>query len=153
MLTEEALAQIGIKTTINKIPGANWRTELNKKVLPLYTNVFSGWLDYPEYFFIWCYHGQNSVFNTMSYQSKEMDAFIEGARDAAAVGDKATYDKDVKGFVDLAYADIPPHSDFPALRQRRHAEERDRLPVLVPPPARLPRPRQGLTVRLRRLRP
>jgi peptide/nickel transport system substrate-binding protein len=105
--TQEALAQIGIKTTINKIPGANWRTELNKKVLPLYTNVFSGWLDYPEYFFIWCYHGQNSVFNTMSYQSKEMDGFIEGARDAAAVGDKATYDKDVKGFVDLAYADIP----------------------------------------------
>ena len=74
MLTQESLAQIGIKTTINKIPGANWRTELNKKVLPLYTNVFSGWLDYPEYFFIWCYHGKNSIFNTMSYQSKELDA-------------------------------------------------------------------------------
>ena len=107
VLTQESLAQIGIKTTINKMPGANWRTELNKKVMPLYTNVFSGWLDYPEYFFIWCYHGQNSVFNTMSYQSKEMDALIDGARDAAAVGDKATYDKDVKGFVDLAFADIP----------------------------------------------
>jgi peptide/nickel transport system substrate-binding protein len=107
VLTQESLAQIGIKTTINKVPGANWRTELNKKVLPLYTNVFSGWLDYPEYFFIWCYHGQNSVFNTMSYQSKEMDAFIDGARDAAAVGKTADYDKDVKGFVDLAYADMP----------------------------------------------
>jgi peptide/nickel transport system substrate-binding protein len=107
VLTQESLAQIGIKTTINKIPGANWRTELNKKVLPLYTNVFSGWLDYPEYFFIWCYHGQNSVFNTMSYQSKEMDAFIDGARDAAAVGNTKDYEKDVKGFVDLAYADIP----------------------------------------------
>src|SRR5580765_2000402 len=53
VLTQESLAQIGIKCTINKVPGANWRTELNKKVLPLYTNVFSGWLDYPEYFFIW----------------------------------------------------------------------------------------------------
>ena len=74
VLTQESLAQIGIKCTINKIPGANWRTELNKKVLPLYTNVFSGWLDYPEYFFIWCYHGKNSIFNTMSYQSKDMDA-------------------------------------------------------------------------------
>ena len=40
-------------------------------MLPLYTNVFSGWLDYPEYFFIWCYHGKNSIFNTMSYQSKD----------------------------------------------------------------------------------
>jgi len=107
VLTQESLAQIGIKTTINKVPGANWRTELNKKVLPLYTNVFSGWLDYPEYFFIWCYHGKNSIFNTMSYQSKNMDALIEGAVVAAAEGDKASYDKDVKGFVDLAYADMP----------------------------------------------
>jgi peptide/nickel transport system substrate-binding protein len=107
VLTQESLAQIGIRTTISKVPGANWRTELNKKTMPLFTNVFSGWLDYPEYFFYWCYHGQNSVFNTMSYQSKEMDALIEGARDAAAAGKTAEYEKDVKGFVDLAFADIP----------------------------------------------
>ncbi len=107
VLTQESLAQIGIKCTINKIPGATWRTELNKKALPLYTNVFSGWLDYPEYFFIWCYHGKNSIFNTMSYQSKELDTMIDAAVDAAAVGNKATYDKNVKGFVDLAYADMP----------------------------------------------
>ena len=107
VLTQESLAQIGIKCTINKIPGATWRTELNKKVLPLYTNVFSGWLDYPEYFFIWCYHGKNSIFNTMSYQSKEMDALIDAAVNAAAQGDKADYEKSVKGFVELAFADIP----------------------------------------------
>lgn len=107
ILTQESLAQIGIKVTIKKIPGANWRTELNKKVLPLYTNVFSGWLDYPEYFFIWCYHGKNSIFNTMSYQSKEVDGFIDGAVTAAANGDKAVYEKDVKGFVDQAFADMP----------------------------------------------
>ncbi len=107
VLTQESLAQIGIRTTINKVPGANWRTELNKKTLPLYTNVFSGWLDYPEYFYIWCYHGKNSIFNTMSYQSKTMDGFIDGAVTAAATGDKATYDTDVKGFVDTAYADMP----------------------------------------------
>jgi peptide/nickel transport system substrate-binding protein len=107
VLTQESLAQIGIKAEINKIPGANWRTELNKKVLPLYTNVFSGWLDYPEYFFIWCYHGKNSIFNTMSYQSKDMDGFIDGAVTAAAEGNKDAYEKDVKGFVDLAFADMP----------------------------------------------
>jgi peptide/nickel transport system substrate-binding protein len=107
VLIQESLSQIGIKATINKIPGATWRTELNKKVLPLYTNVFSGWLDYPEYFFIWCYHGKNSIFNTMSYQSKEMDAFIDGAGEAATSGDKAKYEQSVKGFVDLAFADIP----------------------------------------------
>jgi peptide/nickel transport system substrate-binding protein len=107
VLVQESLAQIGIKATINKIPGATWRTELTKKALPLYTNVFSGWLDYPEYFFIWCYHGKNSIFNTMSYQSKQMDALIDGASAAAAIGDTATYEKDVKGFVDLAFADVP----------------------------------------------
>ncbi len=107
VLTQENLAKIGIRVTLNKIPGSNWRTELNKKVLPLYTNVFSGWLDYPEYFFFWCYHGQNAVFNTMSYQSKPMDALIDAARMAAATGDTTTYDQSVKGFVDLAFTDIP----------------------------------------------
>jgi len=107
VLTQESLAQIGIKCTINKVPGATWRTELNKKVLPLYTNVFSGWLDYPEYFFIWCYHGKNSIFNTMGYQSKTLDGFVDGAVTAAANGDKAAYEKDVKGFVETAFADMP----------------------------------------------
>ncbi|OKO74159.1 ABC transporter substrate-binding protein [Bradyrhizobium sp. NAS96.2] len=107
VLVQESLGQLGIKTTINKVPGANWRTELAKKEMPLFTNVFSGWLDYPEYFFYWCYHGNNSIFNTMSYKSPEMDKLIDGARIAAANGDTAAYDADVKGFVDLAYADIP----------------------------------------------
>jgi peptide/nickel transport system substrate-binding protein len=107
VLVQESLQQIGIKTTINKVPGANWRTELNKKEMPLFTNVFSGWLDYPEYFFFWCYDGQNSVFNTMSYKSPEMDKYIAGARTAAAAGDTGAYEKDVRGFVDLAFTDIP----------------------------------------------
>jgi peptide/nickel transport system substrate-binding protein len=107
VLVQESLGQIGIKTTINKVPGANWRTELTKKEMPLFTNVFSGWLDYPEYFFYWCYHGNNSIFNTMSYKSPAMDKLIDGARAAAATGDKAAYDTDVKGFVDLAFAEVP----------------------------------------------
>ncbi len=107
VLVQESLAQLGIKTTINKIPGANWRTEMSKKTMPLFTNVFSGWLDYPEYFFNWCYHSGGSIFNTMDYRSAAMDTLIEGARAAAASGDTASYDKDVKGFIDLAYADMP----------------------------------------------
>jgi peptide/nickel transport system substrate-binding protein len=107
ILVQESLGQIGIKCTINKVPGANWRTELTKKEMPLFTNVFSGWLDYPEYFFYWCYHGNNSIFNTMSYKSPDMDKLIDGARLAAATGDTAAYETDVKGFVDLAFADIP----------------------------------------------
>ena len=107
VLVQESLAQIGIKATINKIPGSNWRNELLKKELPMIANFFSGWLDYPEYFFFWCYHGQNAVFNTMSYQDKEMDAFIDASRKAAAEGDDAGYEKSVKGFVGKAFAEVP----------------------------------------------
>ena len=107
VLVQESLAQIGIRTTINKVPGANWRNELLKKEMPLIANFFSGWLDYPEYFFFWCYHGQNAVFNTMSYQDKDMDALIDAARTAAANKDQATYDRTVKGFVEKAFAEVP----------------------------------------------
>jgi peptide/nickel transport system substrate-binding protein len=36
-----------------------------------------------------------------------MDALIDGAVTAAAEGDKVSYDKEVKAFVELAFADIP----------------------------------------------
>ena len=107
MLIQESLAQIGIKTTINKVPGSNWRSEMAKKSMPMMVNFFSGWLDYPEYFFFWCYSGQNAIFNTPSYVSKDMDALIDGARGAAAIGDKAKYATDVKGFITKAYDDVP----------------------------------------------
>ncbi len=107
VLIQESLAELGIKTTINKVPGANWRGEMAKKSMPLLVNFFSGWLDYPEYFFFWCYHGQNAVFNTMSYQDAGMDALIDAARKAAAAGDKPAYDKTVLGMIDRAFDEVP----------------------------------------------
>src|SRR5271163_1622629 len=107
VLVQESLGQIGIKTAINKVPGANWRSEMAKKSMPLMINFFSGWLDYPEYFFFWCYSGQNAIFNTPSYVNADMDALIDGARAAAAVGDNAKYVPDVKGFISKAYHDVP----------------------------------------------
>ena len=112
------------RPTINKIPGANWRTELNKKVLPLYTNVFSGWLDYPEYFFIWCYHGKNSIFNTMSYQSKEMDGFIDGAVQRRRDRRQGDLREGREGLRRSRLRRHAAHPAVPALRQRRDAEER-----------------------------
>ena len=107
VLVQESLAQIGIKTTINKVPGANWRSEMAKKTMPLMLNFFSGWLDYPEYFFFWCYSGQNAIFNTPSYVNADMDALIDGARAAAAIGDKEKYARDVEGFISKAYNEVP----------------------------------------------
>jgi len=104
VLIQESLAQIGIKTTINKIPGATWRAALLKKDMPLLINRFGGWLNYPEYFFFWCYHGQNAVFNTMSYQNPKLDKMIDNARFAES---KPLYEAFVKDMIQLAYEEAP----------------------------------------------
>ena len=104
VLTQEALAAIGIKAQINKVPPATWRAALLKKDMPLILNRFGGWLDYPEYFFFWCYHGQNAVFNTMSYQNPKLDKLITNARFAES---KPIYDSSVKEMIQLAYDEVP----------------------------------------------
>jgi len=104
VLVQESLAQIGIKTTINRIPGANWRNLMLKKEMPLYINAFGGWLNFPEYFFFWNYHSQNAVFNTMSYQNPAMDKLIDAAR---FDNDPKKYADDVRGFVKIALDEVP----------------------------------------------
>jgi len=104
VLIQESLGAIGIKTQINKIPGATWRAALLKKDMPLIVNRFGGWLDFPEYFFFWCYHGQNAVFNTMSYQNPKLDKIIQNGRFAES---KLLYDSAVREMVQIAYDEVP----------------------------------------------
>lgn len=104
VLVQENLAQIGIKVTLNKVPGANWRVELAKKTMPMLLNIFCGWIIFPEYFFFWNYHGQNSLFNTMSNQNPAMDKFIDAARFET---DPDKYREEVEGFIAMAFAEIP----------------------------------------------
>ena len=104
ILIQEALATIGIKASLNKIPGANWRAALLKKDMPIIINRFGGWLNYPEYFFFWCYHSQNAVFNTMSYQNTTLDKLITNARFAES---KSIYDGMVKDMIKTVNEDVP----------------------------------------------
>ncbi len=104
VLVQESLGQIGIKTTIEKIPGSNWRNMLLKKEMPLFLNAFGGWLNYPEYFFFWNFHGQNAVFNTSSYQNPDMDRLIEAARFET---DPKKYRELVRGFAKIEITDVP----------------------------------------------
>jgi peptide/nickel transport system substrate-binding protein len=104
VLIQESLAKIGVRITIEKIPGANWRTTLNKKELPMVLNRFSGWLDYPEYYFFWNFHGNNSIFNISAYKNAAMDQLIERAR---FTDDEAEYEKSVKEFIALCMQDVP----------------------------------------------
>jgi peptide/nickel transport system substrate-binding protein len=107
ILVQESLAALNIKTTIEKIPGSNWRGEMLKKSMPFMINFFSGWLDYPEYFFFFTYHGQNAVFNTMSYKNPELDKLIDAARALAASGDRPAYEQTVKKMITLGYDEAP----------------------------------------------
>lgn len=104
ILIQESLAKIGIRAAIEKIPGANWRTTLNKKELPMALNRFSGWLDYPEYYFFWNFHSNDSIFNISAYKNPAMDALIETAR---FTNDPAEYEKAVKGFIAICMSDVP----------------------------------------------
>ncbi len=104
LLIQESLAQIGIRVSLNKIPGANWRGTLLKKELPMVLNAFGGWLNYPEYFFFWAYHGQNAVFNTMSYQNPALDAEVDAARFET---DPARYSQEIQHFARIAFDEVP----------------------------------------------
>jgi peptide/nickel transport system substrate-binding protein len=104
VLVKESLAQLGINVELSKIPGANFRGELNKKTHPMAINRFGGWLDFPDYYFFWNYHGHNSIFNISSYQNPAMDRLIDEARFAS---DPAVYNRSVEGFVALAEHEVP----------------------------------------------
>jgi peptide/nickel transport system substrate-binding protein len=105
VLIQEALAEIGIKVNIEKVPSANFRSVLVEKSRPMIINNFGGWLNYPDYFFFYAYHGQDATFNGSSYKNPEMDKKIEAAL-ASAPGDKE-YDENVKGFIEMAWQEAP----------------------------------------------
>lgn len=105
LLVQDSLKKIGIDVTIEKVPGADWYTRLNKKDMPMLIMSFKAWLNYPDYYFYWTYDGvNNSVFNAMNYVNPEMDKLIAAARFEA---DKAKYDEQVKGFIQIAFDDVP----------------------------------------------
>jgi peptide/nickel transport system substrate-binding protein len=104
VLLQEALGKIGIKATIEKIPGANFRNAMLQKNRPIHIASFGGWLNFPDYYFFWGYHGQNAVFNTMAYKDAKMDALIDASRYET---DPAKYKGQVMGFIKQAMDEAP----------------------------------------------
>ncbi|WP_110648758.1 ABC transporter substrate-binding protein [Salinicola peritrichatus] len=105
LLIQESLAQIGIRTQIERIPGANWRTvALVEKSLPLHLENFGGWLNTPDYYFYWAYvHG--NLFNSSNYDNPEMAQLVEDTL-YIAQSDPA-YVPNVQRMIELAIEDIP----------------------------------------------
>lgn len=105
LLIQEGLAKIGIKTTIDKIPGANWRTAaLVEKRLPLHLENFGGWLNYPDYYFYWAYI-KGHLFNSSNYDNPEV-AKLVGETLHMQVNDPA-YAPKIKRLIQIAFDDVP----------------------------------------------
>jgi len=68
----------------------------------------------------------------MSYQDKEMDALIDAARKAAAEGDSAGYDKNVRGFIGKAFDEVPRIPLFQPYLNVAMQKNLFGLPLLVP---------------------
>lgn len=105
LLIQQGLAKIGITATIEKIPGANWRTiALVEKKLPLHLENFGGWLNTPDYYFFWAYIKGN-LFNSYNYDNPEMTRLIDETLDMAISA--PAYAPNVTRMIELAFDDIP----------------------------------------------
>ena len=77
LLIQESLGKIGITATVEKIPGAIWRTAaLVEKRLPMHLENFGGWLNYPCYYFFWAYK-EGHLFNSSNYANPEVEALVD----------------------------------------------------------------------------
>ena len=103
LLIQEALGKIGIKVTINKVPGGQLGTLLEKKEVPFFFEGSSAYLADPDYFFRIFYSGKTR-WNFGSYQNPEFQALVEKTR---FENDKAAYETEVKRMIALAKEEVP----------------------------------------------
>jgi peptide/nickel transport system substrate-binding protein len=105
ILMQESLGKIGIKTTINKIPGASWRTKaLVEKGLELHLKNFGGWLNYVDYYFYWVYQ-EGHLFNSMNYMNPEVEQLVDVTLPMAV--EDPRYEKNIKRLMEIGFNDVP----------------------------------------------
>ena len=105
LLLQESLAKVGIKATIDKIPGANWRTAaLVEKKLPMHIKNFGGWLNYPDYYSFWVYQ-KGRLFNSMNYHNPEVEALTEASLHLEV--DHPDYEPNIKKLLAIFFDEVP----------------------------------------------
>jgi len=105
LLIQESLGKIGIKVTIDKIPGASWRTKaLVEKGLTFHMKSFGGWLNYPDYYFFWVYKFGH-LFNSMSYNNPQLEALVDKTLHIPL--DHPAYEPNIKKLIGIAFDEVP----------------------------------------------
>jgi|LNFM01.1.fsa_nt_gb peptide/nickel transport system substrate-binding protein len=105
LLIQESLGKIGIKVTLDKVPGANWRTvALVEKKLPFLLENFGGWLNTPCYYFYWAYIKGN-LFNASNYDDPAVAKLVEETLHMEK-SDKS-YEPKIRQMIQKAFDDLP----------------------------------------------
>ncbi|WP_119168238.1 ABC transporter substrate-binding protein [Algihabitans albus] len=105
LLIQESLGKIGITATVEKIPGANWRTAaLVEKRLPMHLENFGGWLNYPCYYFFWAYK-EGHLFNSSNYANPEVEALVDETLHMQP--DDPDYAPKITRLMQIAIEDLP----------------------------------------------
>ncbi len=103
LLLQEALGQIGIRVTIDKVPAGQLGTLLQEKKIPFYFEGSTSYLADPDYFFRVFYYG-DTRWNFGAYQNPEFITLVDKTRYET---DHAVYDADIKRMIELVKNEIP----------------------------------------------
>ena len=104
ILVQEALAPLGIKITLDKIPGGQILGKLQKKEVPFYVFQTAALLNDTDYFFRVFYHGSNGPWNFGNYVNAEVTKLVDDARWET---DPAKYETLARRMVEIAIDEAP----------------------------------------------
>lgn len=103
LLLQEALGEIGIRVTIDKVPAGQLGTLLQDKKIPFYFEGSTSYLADPDYFFRIFYSG-DTRWNFGAYANPEFMELVEKTRYET---DQEIYDTDVRRMIELVKDEIP----------------------------------------------
>ncbi|MBM3374529.1 MAG: ABC transporter substrate-binding protein [Betaproteobacteria bacterium] len=105
LLIQESLGKIGIKVSLDKVPGANWRTlALVEKKFPFLLENFGGWLNTPCYYFYYSYLKEN-LFNASNYDDQTVRQLVNETLHMEP-SDPA-YAPKIRQLIEKAFEDLP----------------------------------------------
>ena len=103
VILQEALAKVGIRVTIDKVPSGQLGTRLQEKSVPFFFESSIAFLQDPDYFFRIFYSGPTR-WNFGSYANPAFDALLAKARHET---DEAAYEAEVTAMIDMVKRDLP----------------------------------------------
>jgi peptide/nickel transport system substrate-binding protein len=100
---KDHLSRVGIRVTIDKLPGARFGDLQTAKQMPLYLENQVAWLNLPDYWIRIFYRG-NTRSNFSGYANPALDPLLAKADDATS---QADYDAAVREMIGIVNRDVP----------------------------------------------